>query len=82
MSLRLSRDVVERLGRDARRGNSTQNHALSCYPRLVRLFQRYLLLLTTKDDFAASLRRKGGRKATEDGVLQKSLQRSVKTCFF
>ncbi len=47
----LGRDIVEsqRLGRDVCRGNSTQNHALSGCPRLVRLFQRCLLPLMTSD---------------------------------
>ena len=65
----LSRDVVESqlLGRGVRRGNSTQNHALSGCARLIRLVSRCLLSATTRDANTAaqgpmSQLRPGGHK--------------------
>ena len=80
----LGRDVVESqlLGRGVRRGNSTQNHALSGCARLIRLVLRCLLSPTTRDNFAASEGRIWRCEAAEDGVSRRSLQRSAKTCFF
>ena len=80
----LGRDVVESqlLGRGVRRGNSTQNHALSGCTRLIRLVLRCLLSPTTRDNFAASEGPIWRCEAAEDGVSRGSLQRSAKTCFF
>ena len=66
----LSRDVVESqlLGRGVRRGNSTQNHALSGCARLIRLVSRCLLSATTRDAFAASQGPIWRCDAAEDGV--------------
>ena len=84
LSYWLSRDVVESqlLGRGVRRGNSTQNHALSGCARLIRLVLRCLLSTTTRDNFAASEGPIWRCEAAEDGVSRRSLQRSAKTCFF
>ena len=66
----LSRDVVESqlLGRGVRRGNSTQNHALSGCARLIRLVLRCWLSATTRDDFAESQGPSWRCEAAEDGV--------------
>ena len=60
--------IKSQLGRGVRRGNSTQNHALSSCARLIRLVSRCLLSTTTRDDFAASQGPVWRCEAAEDGV--------------